>query len=230
MSLILRRVAAVPVPFVFGRNLGLNNRQRERLGSSINDHVSFRETLKGKWLGQSPKAQHYAERKKSIPKDLFHVDFGTVRRTVRDLPLCPVEIAVRDGNNKVIVDCLINEVGVTNAEYEAHLERMGYSHETVRLVRRLRGAPHDKPPQNAKTPKEVVQILIDKGLNPTSLWVEYSTCDFDRRCMEVLIRAAGMPVEAILPTQQNSWTVAKDFACALPGKEKTSITKQDTPY
>lgn len=70
---ISRSVAAVPVPF------GLKNRQREGLDSSINDHASFREALKGKWLGLSPKAQYYAERKKLIPEDLFHVDFETVR-------------------------------------------------------------------------------------------------------------------------------------------------------
>lgn len=98
----------MPVPFIFGRNLSPNSGQREGLGSSINDHTSFREALKGMWLGLSPKAQYYAERKKSDPEDLFHVDFETVRRTVRDLPMCPIEIAVRDGNNKAIIGCLIN--------------------------------------------------------------------------------------------------------------------------
>lgn len=69
-------------------------------------------------------------------------------------------------------------------------------------------------------------ILLNAGLNPTSLWVEYSGCDFDRRCMAVLIRAAGMSVESILPTDENSWPVCRDLACNLPGKRGKFFAKK----
>ncbi|KAI1611302.1 hypothetical protein EDD36DRAFT_441121 [Exophiala viscosa] len=219
MSLMSRSVAAIPVPYIFGRNLGLNNRHRVGIGSLIDDPTSLKRVLEDIALELSPKAQKYAKRKELNPEDIFFIDFETVRRSARGLPLCPIEITVRDGNGNVIVDCLINEEGVTNAEYEAYLKRSGFTDADIRGARRIRGLPHDKPPRKAMTSKQIVQILINKGLNPESLWIEYSISGFDWRCMEVLIKNAGMPVESILPTSENTWTVAKDFACALPGRD-----------
>src|SRR5882757_10691896 len=48
----------------------------------------------------------------------------------------------------------------------------------------------------------------------------------DRRCMAVPIRAAGMSVEPILPTDENSWPVCQDLACALPGKRDQFLAKK----
>jgi hypothetical protein len=127
---------------------------------------------------------------------------------------------IRDGHGEVIVDCIINEDSVTNAQYKEYLKKLGYPESAVRRVRRVRGPLVDVPPWSAKSPREIVGILLHAGLNPASFWVEYSASDFDRRCMAVLIRAAGMSVESILPKDENSWPVCKDFACALPSERQ----------
>jgi hypothetical protein len=169
-------------------------------------------------LSLSQMATEYAKVKASCPQKIFIVDSETVRRSKKNLPLCPTEVTVRDGQGRIIVSCVINDKGVTNAEFEARLRKLGYSDpKSFQGVRRIRGPPENKLPPNAKTSKEVVHILIEAGLQPDCLWVEYSTSFFDWKCMRVLIEQAGEPVESILPPTPNCWTVIQDCARCLPG-------------
>lgn len=224
MSLISRSVAGLPLPFHFGAKLGQNSRKRIGIGSFINNHASFEQIMKEKPLRIPPFAIKYKEFQKSSPTRIFIVDFETVRRTQPELPLRLLELTIRDGKGRIVVSCVINDSGVTNLQFEARLKRSGYS-SAISLdgTRRIRGPPENVLPRNAKTPKEIIQIVLQAGLNPDSLWVEYSTAYFDRQCMEVLIRDAGMSVESILPPRENCWTVIREFMLCLPGKCKDSL-------
>ncbi|KIX06713.1 uncharacterized protein Z518_04689 [Rhinocladiella mackenziei CBS 650.93] len=101
--------------------------------------------------------------------------------------------------------CPINEQDVTNAQFDAR--------------RRIRGPPESQFPHGVKTSKQIIPTLIDAGLSPNSIWVEYSTTSFDRKCMEVLIKDAGMPIDSILPPRVRCWTVILDFMRFLPGSD-----------
>lgn len=86
MSLMLRPLAAVPAPFVFGRRVRRNKRLRVGIGSLINDHASFQEVLRGSTLQLSPLGQKFAERMELHPEEIFITDFETARRDVPCLP------------------------------------------------------------------------------------------------------------------------------------------------
>lgn len=154
------------------------------------------------------------------PETIFIVDFESVRRSQPNTPLCPTEITVRNGNGHIVISSIINEKGVTNSQFEDRLRLLGYSDDDwIKGVRKIRGHPDvGKFPRNAKTPEEIIDKLLHAGLSPNSLWIEYSTMFFDRRCMEVLIEQAGKSVESILPPRTHCWTVANDLMMCLPGK------------
>ncbi|KIW70432.1 hypothetical protein PV04_02703 [Phialophora macrospora] len=106
---------------------------------------------------------------------------------------------------------------------ETQLKNLGYDQNSILAVRKFRGLSGDDFPPDAKTPKEIMNILLQAGLNPDCLWVEYSAMHFDRRCMEILIREAGMSVESILPSLVDCWTVYQDFVRTLPGLESYQL-------
>jgi hypothetical protein len=96
MSLISRPFASLPLPFHFGSRRGiLNNRIGK--GSSINDHASFLQVVSQERLCISQMAMEYAKVKASFPQKIFIVDFETVRRSEKNLLLCPTEVTIRDG-------------------------------------------------------------------------------------------------------------------------------------
>lgn len=103
-------------------------------------------------------AEKYAKIKESSPQKIFIVDFETVRRSRRDLPLYPIEVIVRDGKGRITLSCVIHDKGVTNAQFEARLKSLGYVDDAKSLqgVRRIRGPPEKSLPSNAKTPKEII--------------------------------------------------------------------------
>jgi hypothetical protein len=112
---------------------------------------------------------------------IFIVDFESVRRSDRGLPLRPTEITVRDGNRDMIVTGKINRNGVINVHFENELGALGYlDPASFQSARRIRGQPEQRSPQDAQTPKEITDTLRLAGLNPDCLWVEYSTRLFDR--------------------------------------------------
>lgn len=226
MSLISRPFASLPLPFHFGSRRGtLNNTYVRRIGkgSSINDHASFLHVVSQERLCISQMGMEYAKVKASFPQKIFIVDFETVRRSEKNLPLRPTEVAFRNGEGHIIISCVINEKGVTNAQFEAQLRKSGYSDpKSFQGVRRIRGPPENTLPPNAKTSKEIVRILVEAGLKPDCLWVEYSTSFFDWKCMRVLIEQAGESIESILPPTPSCWTVIQDFARCLPGTCETN--------
>ena len=217
MSLISRDLATPPQPFCFTPKDGKHAHKRIGIGASINDHISFRQIIEKERLPIPPMAKKYAELKQSYHEKIFIVDFETVRRSVRNLPLIPIEITARDGKGQIIISCLINDEGVTNAQFMTRLEKLGYDRNSILAVRKFRGWFGDDFPSNAKTPNEIMNTLLQAGLNPDCLWVEYSAMHIDRRCMEILIREAGMSVESILPRLGDCWTVYQDFVRTLPG-------------
>ncbi|KAK4936869.1 hypothetical protein LTR10_022326 [Elasticomyces elasticus] len=159
------------------------------------------------------------------PKRIFIVDFETVRRTRRGLPLILTEITVRDGQGTIIVSAVINDNGCTNAEFELNLQKLGFTDKvSFSGVRRIRGSPTRVVPENTLTCTEILDILIDAGL-PGSLWVEYSSNGFDYRCMEVLIERAGYSCKSILPPRESCWPVMNDFARSLPGLANYQLGK-----
>ena len=85
-------------------------------------------------------ARRYREVRRLSPKKIFLVDFESVWRSEKGLPLCPIEVTVRDGNGDVIISCIINDEGVTNSAFEDALSDLGYSNEkSFQGVRRIRG-------------------------------------------------------------------------------------------
>jgi hypothetical protein len=218
MSLISRDLATPPQPFCFTPKDGKHAHKRIGIGASINDHISFRQMIEKGRLPIPPMAKKYAELKQLCHEKIFIVDFETVRRSARNLPLIPIEITARDGKGKIIISCLINDEGVTNAQFMTRLETSGYDRNSILAVRKFRGRFRDDLPPNAKTPKEIMNTLLQAGLSPDCLWVEYSAMHFDRRCMEILIREAGMSVDSILPCLADCWTVYQDFVRTLPGE------------
>ncbi|KAI1620280.1 hypothetical protein EDD37DRAFT_653878 [Exophiala viscosa] len=116
------------------------------------------------------------------------------------------------------ISCIINNSGTTNEAYEEELKTSGYTDPlSFRSARRIRGSPAERFPSNAKTSKEIIDILRRAGLSPHCLWVEYSMMLFDRKCMETLIKEAGLSADGILPPHERCWTVVQDFARSLPG-------------
>ena len=127
MSSISRYLAYPPLPMHFLPKLG-KPRRRIGIGSSIDDHASFLRVIQAEGgLTISPTAQRYADIKESAPQTIFIVDFEIVWRLQRNLPLCPTEVTVRDGNNDIIISCTINDEGVTNAQFETDLKNLGYT-------------------------------------------------------------------------------------------------------
>ncbi|KAI1608507.1 hypothetical protein EDD36DRAFT_101425 [Exophiala viscosa] len=217
MSLISRYIASLPLPLHFGLKLA-EGRQRIGIGSSISDHSSFLRVVQAQRLLIPPMAERYRWMREFCPEKIFIVDFESVRRSERGLPLRLVEITVRNGNNDVIVSCIINNSGTTNEAYEEELKTSGYTDPlSFHSARRIRGSPAERFPSNAKTPKEIIDILRRAGLSPHCLWVEYSMMLFDRKCMETLIKEAGLSADGILPPHERCWTVVQDFARSLPG-------------
>ena len=167
MSLISRPFASLPLPFHFGRQ---NSRKRIGLGSSIHDHYSFLQVIKAQRLLIPPMAMKYKEIKESSPERIFIVDFESVRRSDRELPLRPTEITARNGNRAIIVTGRINRKSLANAMYENELRALGYTDPTsFRSVRRIRGGPERGFPHDAKAPKEIVDTLCLAGLNSDCL-------------------------------------------------------------
>ncbi|KIW98707.1 uncharacterized protein Z519_00368 [Cladophialophora bantiana CBS 173.52] len=101
--------------------------------------------------------------------------------------------------------------------FEVEVRRTGYTSPRKLGLKRHRGPTEIKLPRNAKTPKEIVDILISAGLNSNILWIEYSRGCFDRHCMELLIKQAGMSPESILPLPDRCGTVLQDLMLCLPG-------------
>ncbi|KIW16486.1 hypothetical protein PV08_06541 [Exophiala spinifera] len=217
MSLISRPLASLPLPFSFRDRHGLVPKKRVGIGKSIDNHVSFHMVMQREPLRIPPRAEYFQSLKLTSPLRIFVIDFETVYRPTPNLPQYLLEVTARDGNGKIIVSCIINKTGVTNTMFADELRRAGYTNPDELGVRRHRGPTENKLPHNAKTPKEIVDILIAAGLDPSALWIEYSRGYFDRQCMTLLIKNAGMSPESILPPRHKCWTVLQDFMLCLPG-------------
>src|SRR5436305_576468 len=139
MSLISRELAIPPQPFCFTPKDGKHAHKRIGIGAFINDHISFRQIIEKERLPIPPMAKKYAELKQSCHEKIFIVDFETVRRFVRNLPLIPVEITARDRKGQIIISCLINDEGVTNAQFMTRLEKLGYDQNSILAVRKFGG-------------------------------------------------------------------------------------------
>jgi hypothetical protein len=220
MSMLHRPLADNPYATSSGRRgKDLGTPKRRGIGSSVTDYDSLCEFTARSPLALSPKAERYRSLKKSAPHEIFIVDFESVAAYESGLPLIPTEITVRDGEGQVIVSCIINDKGRTNAQFEDMMETVGYTNrKSFESARRIRGPKNGPLRADAKTSKEILQILRDHGLNPTSFWVEWSISAFDVRCMERLVEAAGQSPTEILPSRPQCWTVCADFMKALPGK------------
>ena len=142
MSLIFPPRASLPLPFNFGRKIGTDGRNLTRIGigSLVHDHTSFCQVIGRKRLPIPPMARRYRDVRRLSPKKIFLVDFESVWRSEKGLPLCPIEVTVRDGNGDVIISCIINDEGATNSALEDALRDLGYSDEKGFYgVRRIRG-------------------------------------------------------------------------------------------
>jgi len=218
MSIVSRFRASLPFPYHFGPKSRQASRKRRGLGSSIVNHSSFLRVVNNNRLSLPLVALRFKELMALAPRSIFIVDFETVRRTRRGLPLIPIEITVRDGLGNIIVNAVINDDGCTNAEFELNLRKLGFTDKvSFSSVRRIRGSPTRVVPEDTLTSTEVLDVLIGAGL-PGSLWVEYSSHGFDYRCMEVLIQRAGYSSKSIFPPRESCWSVMNDFARSLPGK------------
>ena len=219
MSLISRPLASLPLPCCFGDKPGLEPKIRVGIAKFINSHASFEMIMQQEPLRIPPRAEEYRHFKLTLPWRIFIVDFETAyRKERRNLPQYLLELTVRDGNDKIIVNCVINNEGVANTMFEAEVRRAGYTCPGKLGLIRHRGPTENELPHNAKTPKEIVDIQIAAGLDSNILWIEYSRGCFDRRCMELLIKQAGMSPESILPPPERCWAVLQDLMLCLSGK------------
>ncbi|KAI1612280.1 hypothetical protein EDD36DRAFT_281556 [Exophiala viscosa] len=213
--------AALPLPFLFGSRrdtASKGKRKRVGIGRSVNDQSSFLRVVQEYGLRLPPMAKLYKELKTMFPRKIFIIDFETMRRTKKGQPLVLLEVTVRDGDNNIILSCPVNEEGVTNAQFEEDMRKAGFDAAIIRSARKIRGSPGQQFPTDAKTAAQIVRKLLDAGLNPDSLWVEYSTRFFDYHCMEQFIETARiMSVDQILPRRNKVWLVCPDFMRVFPG-------------
>ncbi|KIV77951.1 hypothetical protein PV11_09724 [Exophiala sideris] len=222
LSQLSRPHAALPLPFHFGTRrdkVSKGKRKRAGIGRNVNDPSSFLRVVNDYGLSLPAMAKRYKELKRNSPQKIYIFDFETMRRTKKGQPLVLLEVTVRDGNNNIILSYHINEEGVTNAQFEENMRKAGFHEAIIRSARRIRGSPERHFPARARTAAQILRELFAAGLNPDSLWVEYSTGYFDYRCMEQLIETADieMSVASILPPRNKVWIVCPDFMRVFPG-------------
>lgn len=230
MSMISRPLANLPHPFEFGTSRkGSRRFDRVGIASSVYDHKSFIDFVSKSTLELSIMAERYRDLLIRSPKKVVIVDFESLPIFRKGLRMVPTEVTFRYGNGEEILSALINEDGVTNAEFEERIKKLGYTDERcLESCRRIRGMPNRGLKGIAMNPKQILRVLRKSGFNRETFWVEYSIGYYDRQCMAEVIRQAGKLPEDVLPPLSQCWPVCSDFMRCLPGKWVDSLKVMKT--